>query len=257
MVRDLEQLQGIWSVTALTMDGRKMPAPMHENARIVIQGNRFTSTGMGAVYEGTVEIDETVKPRALTMRFDAGPEKGNTNLCIYKLKGDDWKLCIATRGEVRPTRFVSDPGSGIAVEMLTRGKAGVPVTTPPENRAEGIGTPATELEGTWQMISGIFDGEPMNNSDTQWVKRRTEGNRTTVTAGNQVMMQFEFTIDLSPSPRHLDYRNTAGTSKGKTQSGIYTLAGDLLTVCVSAPGRPRPTQFEPGRGCTITSWKRL
>src|SRR6266853_3009377 len=100
MTADLKLLQGIWTVTSLEMDGGKMSAAMLENARVVIKGNRFTSDGMGSVYEGTLELDESKKPRRLTMKFDAGPEKGNSNLCIYKLDGDIWKMCIATRGSV-------------------------------------------------------------------------------------------------------------------------------------------------------------
>jgi uncharacterized protein (TIGR03067 family) len=121
MNHDLDLLQGSWTVTALEVDGQKMPASMLANARIAINGDRFTSTGMGATYEGTLELDESTSPRQLNMKFDAGPEKGNTNLCIYELDGDIWKICIATRGSVRPSSFTSPPGSGFAFETLTRG----------------------------------------------------------------------------------------------------------------------------------------
>lgn len=257
MRSDLERLQGIWSVTALESEGQKLPAAMFENGRITVKGNRFASTGMGTVYEGTIDLNESAKPRQLTMKFDAGPEKGNTNLCIYELDGDTWKMCIATRGNVRPTRFESKPGSGFAVETLRRGN--VPVTAKAKKSAVRSNAPATELEGEWQMVSAVFDGKPMEASETKWVKRVTQGDQTTVTAGPQTMMKFEFTIDASHSPKHLDYVNTAGSAKGKTQHGIYTLVGDLLTVCMSAPGAARPTKFEstPGSGINLTAWQRL
>jgi uncharacterized protein (TIGR03067 family) len=85
-----------------------------------VNGKRFTSTGMGTEYEGTLELDASTNPRQLNMRFDAGPEKGNVNLCIYEIAGNDWKLCVATRGPVRPASFDTRPGSGIAVEVLQR-----------------------------------------------------------------------------------------------------------------------------------------
>ena len=69
---------------------------------------------------GTLKLDSSATPRALDMSFDDGPEKGNTNLCIYELSEDVWKLCVATRGTVRPNTFTSQPGSGIAVETLER-----------------------------------------------------------------------------------------------------------------------------------------
>ena len=115
MPGDLELLQGIWTVTALEADGQETPATMLANARIVIQRDRFTSTGMGADYEGTVKLSTSTKPRQIDMKFDAGPEKGNTNLGIYKLDGDTLKICLATSGTVRPSRFKSTSGSGFAV----------------------------------------------------------------------------------------------------------------------------------------------
>jgi uncharacterized protein (TIGR03067 family) len=117
---DLDQLQGTWAITSLEMDGRQLSPHDFAAARIVVEGDRFTSLGMGAAYSGTLKLDPSTSPRALDMRFDDGPEKGNTNLCIYEFAGDVWKLCIATRGTVRPRSFTSQPGSGIAVETLER-----------------------------------------------------------------------------------------------------------------------------------------
>jgi uncharacterized protein (TIGR03067 family) len=264
MSQDLDLLQGSWTVTALEVEGQPMPAAMLESARMVVQGERFASTGMGAEYAGTLQLDATGNPRRLDMKFDAGPEKGNTNPGIYELDGDTWKICLATHGDVRPSRFASTPGSGFALETLTRGDAPA-AKGKGKARASKKAAPAapgsaaaTELEGDWSMISGIFNGAPMDQSMLKWVKRVTRGNQTTVTAGPQVMLKVEFTSDASKSPKSIDYLNTGGSNKGKTQYGIYEFEGDLLKVCVSAPGDARPAQFEcvPGDGRTLTTWKR-
>lgn len=254
MSNDLNLLQGSWFVTTLEVDGQKMPAAMLGDARIVVRGNRFTSTGMGAAYEGTLELDASTTPRQLNMKFDAGPEKGNTNLGIYKLDGDTWKLCLATRGAVRPSRFASTPGSGFAVETLTRGDVpeAVKVKAPVSKKA------ATEFEGEWSLVSALMNGQPMEQSAIQWVKRVTRGNQTTVFVGPQVMLKVEFTSDSSKSPKTIDYLNLHGPNKGKTQLGIYEFQGDLLKFHVAAPGTARPGNFEsaPGDGGTLTVWKR-
>jgi uncharacterized protein (TIGR03067 family) len=252
MDRDLDRLQGAWTVTVLEMEGQTTPASMLAEARIVIKGDRFTTTGMGAEYGGTFVVDESSTPRRLDMKFDAGPERGATNLCIYELDGDRWKLCIATRGTVRPNAFVSPAGSGFAVETLTRGGA------PKKARRTRKAGPATELEGEWRMVSGVMDGKPMDASTVQWVKRVTRGNQTTVTAGPQTLMEFYFAIDAARSPASIDYTHTAGANKGKTQLGIYQLNGDRLTIFVAAPGAGRPEQFEaaPDKNGTLTVWKR-
>ncbi|MBZ5727708.1 MAG: TIGR03067 domain-containing protein [Acidobacteriia bacterium] len=266
MHQDLDLLQGTWTVTALEVEGQKMPAAMLAAGRIVIAGDRFTSTGMGVEYQGTLTLDATASPRKIDMNFDAGPETGNSNPGIYELEGDTLRLCIATRGGRRPSGFASTPGSGLALETLVRGGAAPEAKSAGKARASQkaaaapaeptSSAPATEFEGEWRMVSGVMDGKPMEQSAVQWVKRVTRGNETTVLAGPQVMLQVEFTTDPSQSPKAIDYRNLAGANKGKVQFGIYEYAGDVLRFNVAAPGAARPADFQGGPGYTLTEWKR-
>jgi uncharacterized protein (TIGR03067 family) len=108
------------------------------------------------------------------------------------------------------------------------------------------------------MISGIMNGRPMDNSLLQWVRRETRGNRTTVYAGPQIMLKVDFSSDASESPHAINYLNFAGAHKGKQQAGIFKLEGNLLTVCIAAPGAARPKEFQsqPGDGRSLTVWKR-
>jgi uncharacterized protein (TIGR03067 family) len=258
---DLDRLQGSWRVTALEVDGQPMTSEMLAGSSIVVKGRRFTSLGMGAVYEGEVELDPEAAPCRLDMKFDAGPEKGKTNPGIYELNGDIWRLCFAMRGGVRPAAFATAAGSGFALETLMRGKASA---KPPKKSGKSAPVAAprdprpTEFEGEWPMVSGVMDGRPMDESSVKWVKRMTRGSLTTVQAGPQVMMQFEFTADASKSPKEIDYLNTAGPHKGKRQQGIYQFDGDVLRVCVAAPGDSRPAEFQSVAGDrrTLTAWKR-
>src|SRR5438552_3529927 len=152
---DLDKLQGSWNVTSLEVDGQKMPAP--GGARILICGTRFQSLGMGAVYEGTVEVDGKKKPKTFDMIFTAGPEKGNRSLGIYELKGDDWKICLTVTGKKRPAKFATTPGSGCALETLTRGtgeamEEAAEETSDAAPVASSVNDPAPEIEGEWQMV---------------------------------------------------------------------------------------------------------
>jgi uncharacterized protein (TIGR03067 family) len=256
MKKDLDLLQGTWNIRELEADGQAMPAAMLQSAQIVIQGNRFTSTGMGAVYEGTIELDASANPPHITMNFDAGPEKGNTNPGIYKLDRSKLRICLATRGSVRPSKFAAGPGTGFALETLVRGKAPSRAEKPaPKKRAGG---PKTEFEGEWRMISGVMDGTVMKESDVQWVKRLTSGNEVVIQAGPQTLMKMTFTNDASKSPQTMDYVHIAGAHKGKTQEAIYKLEGSRLTVCAAAPGSSRPKTFESNRGDgrSLTVWDR-
>ena len=259
MQKDLERLQGSWMVESMEIDGQSTSGL--GEARVVVEGNRFQSLGMGAVYEGTLELDPSAKPPRIDMKFDAGPEKGNTNYGIYQLKGDSWKLCLATRGTVRPKSFKSSEGSGIAVETLVRGGA-----AKAEGKAQVVGKsepapagPATEFEGEWQLVSGVMSGKAMSEAEVVWVKRVTRGNQTSVLAGPNTMLKVEFTFDPAASPKSIDYLNLAGSNQGKRQLGIYKQEGDILTFCVAAPGVSRPVKFESvaGDGRTLTVWKQI
>jgi uncharacterized protein (TIGR03067 family) len=120
MPNDLQKLQGTWNITSLEIDGQRMPAGAFSGSKVVIKGQKFTSLGMGVTYKGTVELDAEKKPKLFDLIFTAGPEKGNRNLGIYKLDGDRWTICLATRGTARPNEFATKPGTGVALETLER-----------------------------------------------------------------------------------------------------------------------------------------
>jgi uncharacterized protein (TIGR03067 family) len=124
MPNDLDRLQGTWKIASLELEGMKLPALMFPTAKVVVNGATFTSTGMGAVYEGILELDESTSPKSFSLKFTQGPEEGNTNFGIYELDGDAdaarWKLCLAMKGEPAPTDFTTSKGSGRAMEVLKR-----------------------------------------------------------------------------------------------------------------------------------------
>jgi len=248
-------LEGSWNVMTLEVDGQPMASGMLAGARIVVEGDRFQSLGMGEVYEGKVKVDSSASPKAIDMTFTKGPEKGNTSLGIYELDGDDWRLCLTMRGGTRPKTFATAPGTGLALETLKRGAAPAAVEAAAEEPA-GAGAP-TELEGEWSMVSGFMDGQAADASMVKYGKRVTRGNETVVKFGPQVFIRATFTLDAGKSPREIDLVHSQGMHKGKTQLGIYECDGQFFRYCASTPGQPRPTDFEArkGDGKTIAVWK--
>jgi uncharacterized protein (TIGR03067 family) len=272
MPTDLETLQGTWNVTSLETDGQKMPATAFNGARIVIDGNKFASLGMGATYKGAVKLDPDSKPKAFDLLFTAGHAKGHRNLGIYKLAGDKWTICLATRGNQRPGKFATAPGTGFALETLERGEVtrksgkqksqrararGVSSTTTTAQHETAASGPVTELEGEWAMVSAVLNGVAMNQLMVKWCQRITHGNVTRVVAGPQVFVNASFTLNNSKKPQVINYLNLEGASKGESQAGIFELIGDSLKICMSAPGQPRPADFssKPGDGRSYTTWR--
>jgi len=243
---DLDRLQGAWTVVSMEMEGNSMTPP--GGARIVIEGERFQSLGMGAVYAGKVRVNARTRPRQFDLEFNEGPERGNTSLGIYELDGDAWKICLTVTGKLRPREFKAPPGSGLAVEQLLRGTVPLaPADTAP------LGDPAPEIEGEWKMTACIANGVTVPESMVRTGRRVAHDGQTTSWFGKQVILEARYGLDRSVSPWNIDYL----LKDGRRQQGICRLAADgALEIAFSSPGSPRPSDFKTA-GVTFTAWRRV
>ena len=189
MVTDLDKLQGTWHITALESGGKKIPAPV--DATVVLEGRRFKSLGMGAPFEGTVEIDETKKPKTLDLVFSAGHAKGTRNVGIYRIDKDGWTLCLATEGTKRPVKFETRAGSPFALETLKRSPA---TARQPASRRPG--NPAPDTKSSGRRPSSRASGRWSRPCSTRrWTRawwrgaNASHGNVTSVVAGPKVMLK--------------------------------------------------------------------
>ena len=251
---DLTRLQGTWYVTTLEVDGAEQS---FGDARITVDGTTFTTAGMGDEYTGIVTLSPDKKPKAIDLIFTSGPPAGTTNRGIYKLDGDEWTICLATRGDARPRRFETKENRGHALERLSRAR--VSSTAPPRAVAspETANGPSSEIDGEWAMVSAVLDGAPLSSDMVKYCTRITRGGVTKIVAGGSTMLDANFTLDVERN--HIDYVNRSGKHRGKSQAGIYELTGDALRICTAAPGKPRPTDFTSvkGDGRSFTEWKRV
>ena len=243
---DLDALQGTWLVTALEIDGMTVGA-IPPGASITVSGARFTTAGMGAEYEGDLELDGASQPKQFDLRFTTGPEKGNTALGIYELSGDSWKMCLTTHGGQRPVNFSTKSGTGHALQTLVRAKSVRP--------AELDGDPAPELDGEWLAESLVMDGQPLPKSMAKTCKRIAKDGELKVFMGPQTIVHVKFAVDRAQQPMAINYVHLSG---GQSQSGIYKLEKNVLTTCLAKQGGPRPDAFAsvPGDGRTLTVWKK-
>jgi uncharacterized protein (TIGR03067 family) len=240
---DLQKLQGTWWMLTLEMEGQQYPTG---GSKIVISGDRFVSLNMGAAYEGSVRIDESQSPKTFDLLFDKGPEQGNQSLGIYQLDGERWTLCLGLTGKRRPTKFAAEKGTGHALETLERESA-AETPAPIDEKA----APVPELEGEWQMVSCMQNGQPIDARFLKSARRVFRGNGTTLFAGKAEFMKSRFTVDASQSPHAIDYHD-------QRQLGIYRVENGVLDTAMAAAGAPRPADFTaaPGDGRTVSQWSR-
>jgi uncharacterized protein (TIGR03067 family) len=274
-VDQLRALEGEWRFDALEVDGRAMPASMLAMSRLLIDGDRFRMESSDANFEGIFMLNVEADPPEIDIEFVEGPEAGNWSYGIFRLEGNDLRLCIGLAGAERPRRFATTPGSGHAMERLRRSsparpahvKGGrrpsvvVPAEPPPpvDERAFDVTmTPLLErLQGEWIPLALITNGHPLAEATFPFGSRTIAGNVTKVVFGGQVMLHAKMRLDESQSPIAVDYLNVGRGGKRVTP-GIIELREDIVRFCMASAGGTRPIDFscEPGSGRTFSEWKR-
>ena len=246
MTHDLDRLQGTWNIVALEIEGQKFPPG---GSSITIAGDAFVSRNMGAVYEGTVRLDETRAPKALDLNFTKGPEAGGVGLGIYALDGDTWTICLGFAGKTRPAEFRAPKGTGYALETLKREIGGS--TTPDQSDAVHHGALDPALEGEWAMVSCTQDGQPMDPGFVKSARRRFRGTDTQLLVGGKTYMTSRCTTDAEHDPKEIAYPDLR-------QHGIYAISGATLRTALAPVSDQRPRDFagKPGDGHTVSEWRR-
>jgi uncharacterized protein (TIGR03067 family) len=98
-----------------------------------------------------------------------------------------------------------------------------------------------QFQGTWAIEYVDHDGHKPSPDKIKSMKLVIAGNRLTVQG--EKLMQSTIKLDPSKSPKTIDITYDDGPDKGKVLQGIYELNGDGLKLCLSKPGKERPTQF--------------
>jgi uncharacterized protein (TIGR03067 family) len=118
--KDLESLQGEWTLASGERDGEKFPDEFVKSLKRTVQGNKSVVTRDGqSLAESTVTLDPTKKPKAIDIKLAGGDEmiKG-----IYELEGDTFKICYAMPGSDRPKEFATKEGSGLTLGVWKKVK---------------------------------------------------------------------------------------------------------------------------------------
>jgi uncharacterized protein (TIGR03067 family) len=129
--KDMELLQGEWSMVSGSADGQAMPDAMLKQMKRVCKGDE-TSTMMGGriFFKAKITIDPSKNPKTIDYQMTEGVTQGQKQLGIYEVSADTFKSCFGKPGAERPGDFTSKPGDGRTLSVWKREKASTP--SPPK-----------------------------------------------------------------------------------------------------------------------------
>jgi uncharacterized protein (TIGR03067 family) len=109
---DLGALQGSWQCIAGENDGEPAAADDVKTYQLIVKDDIYTIKMKGKeVEQGTLKLDPTKKPKTIDVKITVGEDKGKSQLGIYELDKDSFKVCFAQPGKERPKELTSKKGS--------------------------------------------------------------------------------------------------------------------------------------------------
>ncbi len=128
---------------------------------------------------------------------------------------------------------------------------------------DAISQEVQRLGGTWQVTSSQSDGADLTARvkgyryvfDGQLMKLQGRSGKP-IPRTDGKPDERSFLINVQTNPKTIDMTIQV---KGKAylSLGIYRLLEDELTICLSEPGTPRPTEFKSRQGVTLIVLQRL
>ena len=116
---ELKKMEGTWLLVSGESNGEVMPAEMVKTIKAVLKGDKLSiHFGDKMVFEGTMTVDPTKKPKTMDTVMTADKTKG---VAIYELDGDSFKICVGNKGE-RPKEFTGKKDSGCSLYVYKREK---------------------------------------------------------------------------------------------------------------------------------------
>ena len=103
------------------------------------------------------------------------------------------------------------------------------------------------LEGDWRFVSLEIDGAAMPAGAMAVARLLIDGDRFRMESPDATYEGI-FTIDVEATPPTIDIEFVEGPDAGNWSYGLFALAGDQLTFCLSLGGATRPRAFATSAG---------
>lgn len=113
-------------------------------------------------------------------------------------------------------------------------------------------------QGTWRTSSSIYNGQAAPEDLVRSITRTVEKDHVVWKRDGKSFAGTRIELDPSRDPKTIDVIPDGGKDCGERVLGIYKLEQDRLTICMAAPGKPRPVAFaaDKGSGSTLRTFIR-
>jgi uncharacterized protein (TIGR03067 family) len=106
--KEQRKLFGTYVMVSGESRAEKLSEERIKDAKMIIEGDKYTASFGGDSVMGTLKVDPTKTPKAI----DATDSQGNTILGIYKIDKDQFTVCFAPPDKERPKEFSVKAGTG-------------------------------------------------------------------------------------------------------------------------------------------------
>ena len=132
---DLKQLQGVWKVDTVEIDGAPVAAENVSGLSVSIKGSSYIFHNQEGDHPGTFKLDPSKQPKQMDIRPGDGPDEGQTLPGIYEVGPETFRVCYANKqGAARPGSFGTEQDSGrLLVSYKKEAKKVVFVAGPPSH----------------------------------------------------------------------------------------------------------------------------
>jgi uncharacterized protein (TIGR03067 family) len=106
--KELKKLSGTYVMVSGESKAEKLSEERIKEAKLVMDGDKYSANFGGDTVKGTLKIDPTKAPKEI----DATDGEGQTMLGIYKFEKGQFTVCFAPLGKERPKEFSIKVGTG-------------------------------------------------------------------------------------------------------------------------------------------------
>jgi uncharacterized protein (TIGR03067 family) len=111
-------------------------------------------------------------------------------------------------------------------------------------------------QGTWIATSSTYDGQKAPEEVVRSIKRIVTDDHVVWERNGKRFAGSKIVLEPAKEPKAIDVIPDGGRNRGEAILGIYRLDQSTLTICMAAPGSPRPSEFkaEKGSGWTLQTF---